>query len=319
MSFLDRILQTDKTEYSNDYSFDPSDYRTDSTTYDFSTDDPFDADAFMDSLNLDVSSDPKFNDDGFSVDFLDALYGRGGDLSDYSDSSPSDFLGGLLGAADKDEKGFLESVIGKALSDKISGGKSGGASGLLELLGPLALTSFLKDRGAFDPDIAPVGYQGKIPEYTAIREQVTGRDDTDRRPGSAGRRYFSDTMYAKKPEGQQPMSVEEARAKAKAQAGGFAVGGRVLEDGGYLQGDSDGQADLVSGDIDGVQEARLSHGEYVLPADLVAILGNGNSDAGAAALDDFMSSVRKKATGTPKQQKNIDADQVLTMLSKRMG
>ena len=196
---------------------------------------------------------------------------------------------------------------------------SGGVGGLLELLGPLALTSFLKDRGAFDPDIAPVGYQGKIPEYTAIREQVTGRDDTDRRPGSGGRRYFSDTMYAKKPEGQQPMSVEEARAKAKAQAGGFAVGGRVLEDGGYLQGDSDGQADLVPGDIDGVQEARLSHGEYVLPADLVAILGNGNSDAGAAALDDFMSTVRKKATGTPKQQKNIDADQVLAMLSKRMA
>ena len=96
-------------------------------------------------------------------------------------------------------------------------------------------------------------------------------------------------------------------------------GGQVLEDGGYLQGDSDGQADLVPGDIDGVQEARLSHGEYVLPADLVAILGNGNSDAGAAALDDFMSSVRKKATGTPKQQKNIDADQVLAMLSKRMS
>ena len=196
---------------------------------------------------------------------------------------------------------------------------SGGAGGLLELLGPLAISSFLKDRGYTSPKIPSNAYEGSIPEYTAVREQVTGRDDTDRRPGSGGRRYFSDTMYAKKPEGQQPMSVEEARAKAKAQASGFAVGGRVLEDGGYLQGDSDGQADLVPGDIDGVQEARLSHGEYVLPADLVAILGNGNSDAGAAALDDFMSSVRKKATGTPKQQKNIDADQVLAMLSKRMS
>ena len=306
-SFLDDILQTDDTPYSNDYSFDTKAYMGD-------------FDPLEDNLaDFFGGSGSGFNDDGFNVDFLDALYGRGGDLSDYSNSSPSDFLGGLLGAADKDEKGFLESVIGKALSDKISGGKSGGAGGLLELLGPLALTSFLKDRGAFDPDIAPVGYQGKIPEYTAIREQVTGRDDTDRRPGSAGRRYFSDTMYAKKPEGQQPMSVEEAQAKAKAQAAGFAYGGRVLEDGGYLQGDSDGQADLVPGDIDGVQEARLSHGEYVLPADLVAILGNGNSDAGAAALDDFMSSVRKKATGTPKQQKNIDAGQVLAMLSKRMA
>lgn len=322
MSFLDRILQTDKTKYSNDYSFDPSDYRiSDRSTYDIKQDN-FDTDAFMDSLNFDVlgGSKSKLDDSGFNIDFLNKLK-KEGDLSDYSDTSAA-ALGGIFTSADSSPDNFLRSIIGKTLSDKVLGnssGKSGGAGGLLELLGPLALTSFLKDRGAFKPDIAPVGYQGSIPEYTAIREQVTGRDDTDRRPGSGGRRYFSDTMYAKKPEGQQPMSVEEARAKAKAQASGFMGGGQVLEDGGYLQGDSDGQADLVPGDIDGVQEARLSHGEYVLPADLVAILGNGNSDAGAAALDDFMSTVRKKATGTPKQQKNIDADQVLAMLSKRMS
>ena len=98
---------------------------------------------------------------------------------------------------------------------------------------------------------------------------------------------------------------------------GLAGGGSVLQGGGYLEGDSDGQADLVKGNIDGVQEARLSHGEFVLPADVVAMLGNGNSDAGADALQDFMKSVRTKATGNPKQQKNIDADKVLAMLSKR--
>jgi hypothetical protein len=248
-------------------------------------------------------------------DDLLELFGFGED-----ERSNADILDFLAGAKENDYNPTFMDRVGGALSQFFPERKgSGGAGGLLELLGPLALTSFLKDRGVFKPDIAPVGYQGKIPEYTAIREQVTGRDDTDRRPGSSGRRYFSDTIYAKKPEGQEPMTVEEARAKAKAQASGFANGGRVLEDGGYLQGDSDGQADLVPGDIDGVQEARLSHGEYVLPADLVAILGNGNSDAGAAALDDFMSTVRKKATGTPKQQKNIDADQVLAMLSKRMS
>ena len=245
--------------------------------------------------------------------FLEAL----GAPKNASDDTISQLIGALTPATqDKDDPNFFERLVGGLL-----GGSSGSGSGtdIASLLGPLALTSFLKDRGAFDPDIAPVGYQGSIPEYTAIREQVTGRDDTDRRPGSGGRRYFSDTMYAKKPEGQQPMSVEEAQAKAKAQAAGFMEGGSVLQGGGYLEGVSDGQADLIPADIDGVQEARLSHGEYVLPADLVAILGNGNSDAGAAALDDFMSTVRKKATGTPKQQKNIDADQVLAMLSKRMS
>ena len=183
-------------------------------------------------------------------------------------------------------------------------------------LAALALASALRDRGKFSPKVPQVGYQGEVPKLTAIRERIE-RDDTGRRPGSAGRRYFSDVIYAKRPEGEERMTVEEARAAAKKQAEGLARGGSVLQGGGYLEGDSDGQADLVKGNIDGVQEARLSHGEFVLPADVVAMLGNGNSDAGADALQDFMKSVRTKATGNPKQQKNIDADKVLAMLSKR--
>ena len=176
----------------------------------------------------------------------------------------------------------------------------------------LGVASFGKDRGFFDPDVPVVGYQGEIPKYQAIQEVVKGRDDSGRRPGSGGRRYMSDVIYAKAPENQEPMSVAEAQAKAKAQAQGFAKGG-------YLNGNSDGQADKVPGSIDGVQEARLSHGEYVLPADLVSLLGNGNSDAGAKALDDFMAMVRKQGTGTEKQQKNIKADKVLASLMKGKG
>lgn len=312
MSFIDDILAVD----SPDYSFDPSDYRIDPTTYDVGADD-FDVDAFMNSLNLDVygGSEPKFSDGGFNLDFLDALKNRR-DLSDYSDSSINDFLSDFTSGADEDKPSGFRKLVSQFFPERKG---SGGAGGLLELLGPLAISSFLKDRGVFDPKVPQVGYQGEIPKYTAVREQVTGRDDTDRRPGSAGRRYFSDTIFAKKPEDEAPMSVEAARAKAKAQAGGFMKGGAVLQGGGYLEGDTDGQADLVPGDIDGVQEALLSHGEFVLPADVVAILGNGNSNAGAEALDEFMKSVRKEATGTPKQQKNIDADQVLAVLSKRMS
>jgi hypothetical protein len=256
----------------------------------------------------------------------------GSSEDDASDSSILDILGFGSGREGQSTIGLLEDFLKGRSSDPVRSGDLGDLGGLLgggssgkgdlnlgQLGLALGLSSFLKDRGAFSPDIAPVGYQGEVPRYTAVREQVTGRDDTDRRPGSGGRRYFSDTIYAKKPEGQEPMSVEEARAAAKAQAAGFMKGGSVLQGGGYLQGDSDGQADLIPADIDGVQEARLSHGEFVLPADVVAMLGNGNSDAGAEALDEFMSMVRTKATGTPKQQKNIDADQVLMMLSKRMG
>lgn len=306
-SFLDDILQTDDTPYSNDYSFDTKAYMGDF--------DPLE-DNLADFLG---GSGSGFNDDGFSVDFLDALYGRGGDLSDYSDSSIDDFLSDFISGADEDKPSGFKKLVSQILPQNKGSSVLGSLPPWLQAIIAVSGASFLKDRGYIDPKRPNVGYQGKIPEYTAVREQVTGRDDTDRRPGSSGRRYFSDTIYAKKPEGQQPMSIEEARAKARAQAEGFMQGGQVLENGGYLEGNSDGQADKIPGDIDGVQEARLSHGEYVLPADLVAILGNGNSDAGAKALDDFMSVVRKKATGTPKQQKNIDADQVLAMLSKGMS
>jgi hypothetical protein len=49
----------------------------------------------------------------------------------------------------------------------------------------------------------------------------------------------------------------------------------------YLQGKTDGMADKIPSRIDGGQEAALSHGEFVIPADVVSHLGNGNSDAGA--------------------------------------
>lgn len=327
MGLIDDFLKDRKKSGELDLSFAD---KKDTSYADF---DPFDFDddksdfgSFLDSLDVGSYSDP-FDDDGFNIDFMDALTGKRGNILDYyaDDDNPFESLTGLLGAADKDERSFLETVLGKTVSDVVydetpsynTQRRSGGD--LLQTLLALGGASFLKDRGYLSPKTPKTAYQGSIPEYTAVREQVAGRDDTSRRPGSAGRRYFSDTIFAKKPENEEPMSVEAARAKAKAQAGGFMEGGAVLQDGGYLEGDTDGQADLVPGNIDGVQEALLSHGEFVLPADVVAMLGNGNSNAGAEVLDEFMKSVRKEATGTPKQQKNIDADKVLMMLSKRVG
>jgi hypothetical protein len=40
-------------------------------------------------------------------------------------------------------------------------------------------------------------------------------------------------------------------------------------------------SDSVPADIEGVQEARLADGEFVIPADVVADIGNGSSDAGS--------------------------------------
>tara|TARA_R110002110_G_scaffold31822_2_gene111446 strand:- start:50 stop:541 length:492 start_codon:yes stop_codon:yes gene_type:complete len=88
---------------------------------------------------------------------------------------------------------------------------------------------------------------------------------------------------------------------------GAKAGGPVsLAGGGYLGGSTDGMADQINTSIDGQQPAALSDGEFVLPADVVSHLGNGNSDAGADILYSMMSDVRKARTGTTKQGTQID-------------
>lgn len=200
------------------------------------------------------------------------------------------------------------------------------------------------------------GYQGGIPQYTAVREAVQDTYDPNRRPGSGGQRYFSDTRFA------APEGVDAARAAAQEQAAGlgtlnreslarqertptataveraqesaavqegrpaseviqerpvpqFARGGIAdLAKGGnprYLDGATDGMADKIKTDIDGEQEARLSHGEFVIPADVVSHLGNGNSEAGAERLYAMMDRIREARTGTKKQGKQINPDKFL--------
>jgi len=76
----------------------------------------------------------------------------------------------------------------------------------------------------------------------------------------------------------------------------------------YLQGSTDGMADKLNTSIDGDQPAKLSHGEFVIPADVVSHLGNGNSDAGADVLYKMMDKVRQARTGNPKQGKKINPE-----------
>jgi hypothetical protein len=74
----------------------------------------------------------------------------------------------------------------------------------------------------------------------------------------------------------------------------------------YLGGTTDGMADQVPATIDGQQPAALSDGEFVIPADVVSHLGNGNSDAGAKQLHSMMDRLRQERTGTTKQGKQIN-------------
>lgn len=79
----------------------------------------------------------------------------------------------------------------------------------------------------------------------------------------------------------------------------------------YLDGNTNGQSDEIQTSIDGEEPALLSHGEFVVPADVVAALGGGNSNSGADVLYGMMDRVRKQAFGHEKQMKQVDPNKVL--------
>jgi hypothetical protein len=83
---------------------------------------------------------------------------------------------------------------------------------------------------------------------------------------------------------------------------GYAKGGGLH----YLKSAEDGMADKIPATIDNKQPAKLSGGEFVIPADVVSHLGNGNSEAGAKQLYAMMDRIRHARTGTKKQGKQVN-------------
>ena len=223
------------------------------------------------------------------------------------------------------------------------------------------------------------GYNIPIPKLDMVQQQIE-YNDPNRRPGAAGRQYFTDPRYVKEGDA---ASIEGAQGAADTQAKGIlaaykpttapavnpyigkmkrdynpapvaaktntadttadttmtttpktglaalpvmptkeqlmdpnykipmASGGIAAAKGRYLRGQTDGMADEIPSSIDGNQKAALSHGEFVIPADVVSHLGNGNSDAGADKLYQMMDRIRQARTGTKQQGKKINPDKFM--------
>ena len=197
------------------------------------------------------------------------------------------------------------------------------------------------------------GYNKPVPKMEMVREQIQ-YTDPNRRPGEAGRQYFTDPRFApqgdtaaakaasaeqaagilaayqpraaeapnpyagkmnlaySRPAAQapnQPAALPQIPTQLTAQGGIPMAQGGLADAGRYLQGKTDGMADEIPSSIDGEQPAALSHGEFVIPADVVSHLGNGNSDAGAQKLYEMMDRIRMARTGTKEQGKEINPDE----------
>jgi len=92
---------------------------------------------------------------------------------------------------------------------------------------------------------------------------------------------------------------------------GYAQGGVSSLAPRYLDGAGDGMSDSIRANIDGQQEARLADGEFVIPADVVADMGNGSSNAGAERLYSMMDRIREARHGTTKQPPEINVNKMM--------
>ena len=79
----------------------------------------------------------------------------------------------------------------------------------------------------------------------------------------------------------------------------------------YLGGVTDGMADKIPAHIDNKRPAALSDGEFVIPADVVSHLGNGNSNAGAKRLYEMMDNIREARTGNKNQGIQINPNKFM--------
>jgi hypothetical protein len=171
-----------------------------------------------------------------------------------------------------------------------------------------------------------VGYQGGIPRYKAMRRTVPQYyGHPDRMPGEYGQRYFTNTQFVPQGDGAAMSAAadqinQEANTLAqknrdqsakiaplidRMKKQGFAGGG-IASLGRYMNGATDGMGDHIPAMIGGMQPAAMSDGEYVVPADVVSHLGNGNSNAGAQQLERMMQRVRNARTGSPTQGRKIN-------------
>jgi hypothetical protein len=193
-----------------------------------------------------------------------------------------------------------------------------------------ALLPFILPDSLTKSQTPPVGYQKPIPELTATRTRLplqttvgtrdpetnqimnpeTGElSTTPRRPGGRGRRYFSDITYTPKQMNRGGLAGGIANMAPRPR---YNIGGGIANmPSRYLGTAEDGMADTIPATIDGKDPAALAGGEFVVAADVVSGLGNGNSDAGAKELYNMMDRVRQARTGTTQQGKQIQPRQMM--------
>lgn len=184
--------------------------------------------------------------------------------------------------------------------EQITKGRAGYEAGLASLYKPLTITPFTYAStvtGATGNDTVAGG------NSTGGNSTVTGGGGND--ASSAGAIFGPGTEQG----GATGGAVNDIFVGGGI---GYNHGGDVyMAAGRYLSGGGDGMSDSIPATINDKQPARLADGEFVVPADVVADLGNGSSNAGAKKLYAMMKKIRQARHGTSKQPPEVKAESAM--------
>ncbi|NDG31069.1 hypothetical protein EB118_13505 [bacterium] len=145
---------------------------------------------------------------------------------------------------------------------------------------------------------------GMVSESDKYNAAVAAQEAEEERKKRIGRQLFAETL---------------GLVPTRAASGGI-MGLSALASGGAtgpanaprtINGAGDGMSDSVPATIEGIQEARLADGEFVIPADVVADLGNGSSSAGSKKLYAMMDRIRQARHGTTKQPPEVNMNRLM--------
>jgi hypothetical protein len=78
-----------------------------------------------------------------------------------------------------------------------------------------------------------------------------------------------------------------------------------------IEGEGDGLSDDIPATIEGDQPARVADGEAYVPPEIVAQLGGGDPERGAAMLYTMMDKIRESAHGKTDQQREVAPEKVM--------
>jgi len=173
----------------------------------------------------------------------------------------------------------------------------GGSEYMAQLLGQYGGNEELA-LAAYNAGMGRVAEYGGVPPFPETQQYIervmSGRERWQPPPDATERRGVG--VAGISPELQAILSTQIA-------GGGFAEGGFVYGMGG-------GVDDTVPAVTDGIEPAALSSGEFVIPADVVSHLGDGNNQNGANKLYGMLDRIRLFKTGRQDQPPRLQDDMV---------